>query len=97
MWGMSTSVCASFSPYIQGSILINLLGKRLLKFLVINGKTTVENFQQMLRKLRKDFISDVIVNVETNVFRILAEMGSIHENVRALGKDLKENFKGVSE
>jgi len=62
-----------------------------------DGKTAVENFRQMLRKLREDFVSEVIVTVEMNVFRIIAEVESIGENVRALVKEVKEEVKGVGE
>src|SRR5260221_12730108 len=76
---------------------INNPGKRLLKNLVIDGKTVVVNFRQMLRKLREDFVSEVIFTVETNIFRVLAGVGSISENVRILRQDVKEVHENVKE
>jgi predicted transcriptional regulator len=80
--------CHLFSTRPQ--VLINRSAKRMLKNLVNDGKTVIQNFRQILKKLRDDFVSDVIVAVETNVFRILADVVSIGENVRLLGKDVKE-------
>jgi len=74
---------------------------------LLNGKTVLDNFRQVLKKLRKDFLSDVIIIVEANIIRILAEAEFIGESVRAVGKDIKEvkekvdkideNVKGVGE
>jgi CRISPR/Cas system-associated protein endoribonuclease Cas2 len=64
-----------------------------MKNLVSDGQTAIENFRQMLRKFRDDFVSDVIVTVQTNVFRILAEVESIEKDV----KEVKENVKEVGE
>lgn len=58
----------------------NLLGDRMM---------FVDNYQQTLKKLRDDFLSAVIVGVETNVFRILAGMGSIHENINEVNGNVK--------
>jgi len=69
---------------------INHSGNRLLKHFVSNGKTVVDNFRRMLRKLREDFVSEVIVNVETDIFRIIEEVESIDEDVRAVGKSIKQ-------
>jgi hypothetical protein len=74
-------------------VLIDHSGKRLLINLVKDGKTAIENFRLILKKLRDDFVSDVIIAVETNVFRIAAEVESISENV----KEIKENVKEVGE
>ena len=87
---MSASVCGKFFSWIQRRKLSVRSGKRLLKNLVSDGKTAVENFRQMLKKLRDDFLSEVIVSIETNVFRVVAEVESIGENVKALGRDIKE-------
>jgi hypothetical protein len=70
--------------------LIGLLGKRLLKNLVGDGQTMIENFRQVLKKLRDDFISDVIVSVETNVFRILAAVESIRKDITEVKGNVKE-------
>jgi len=70
----------------KGCKLIGLSGKRLLKNLGSDGKTVIENFRQVLKKLRDDIISDVIVSVETNVFRILAPMESIRKDIKDLGE-----------
>jgi hypothetical protein len=66
--------------------LMNRAGKRLLKNLVTDGKTVIENFRQVLRKLRDDFVSDAIVTVAANVFRILAEVESIGKDIKEVGE-----------
>ena len=90
-----TGVCRHFiQSYVndvnfcmtKGCKLIGLSGKRLLKNLGSDGKTVIENFRQVLKKLRDDIISDVIVSVETNVFRILAPMESIRKDIKDLGE-----------
>ena len=58
----------------------------MLKNLVGDGKTVIEKFRQVLKRLRDDFISDVIVSVETNVFRNLSEVESIRKDIKDVGK-----------
>ena len=87
----------TWPPHAQRCKLIHSSGNRLLRNLVSDGKTVVDNFRQMLRKLREDFVSEVILAVETNIFRVLAEVEFISENVRVLGKDVKEIKENVKE
>jgi len=48
-------------------------------------KTVIDRYQQALKKLRDDFLSEVIVTVDTNVFRIIAEVESITDGIKDLG------------
>ena len=54
-----------------------------MKNVLSDGKTVVDNFRQVLKKLREDFLSDVIITVEANIIRL-------SESVGAVGKDIKE-------
>ena len=65
----------------------------MLKNLLGNGKTAVENFRQVLKTLRDDFLSDVIITVEVNVIRILAEVEFISKDV----KEMKEKVENIGE
>ena len=58
-----------------------------MKNLVSDGKTVVDNYRQALGKLRDDFLGEVIVTVEINVFRILAEMKEVNENIQGIGEN----------
>jgi len=51
-----------------------------------DGKTIVDNYRQALEKLHYEFLREVIVAVETNVFRILAEVKKVNENVKGIGE-----------
>lgn len=52
----------------------HVLGKRFMKNVLSNGNITVENYRESLKNLRDDFVSEAIVNVESNVFRIIEKV-----------------------
>lgn len=56
-----------------------------MKNMTSNGKAVVEKFRETLEKLRDNFLSEVIVAVEINVFRMLAELESITGVIKGLG------------
>ena len=82
-------------PFIpkHGAELFDHSGKRLIKNVLKDGKTIVDNYRQKLEKLRDDFLREVIVTVETNVFRILAEVTCLGQNI----KEVDESIKKVGE
>ena len=49
------------------------------------GRKAVENYRHTLQKLREDFLSYVIVNVEETVIRTLAAVETIRQDVKDLG------------
>jgi hypothetical protein len=65
-----------------------------MKNLVSDGKTVVDNYRQTLVKLRDDFLGEVIVAVEINVFRVLAEMKEVNENIQGIGESLSSIIRG---
>jgi len=56
-----------------------------VKNIVKDTKTVIDKYQQALKKLRDDFLSEVIVTVHMNVFRIIAEVESITDGIKDLG------------
>ncbi len=56
-----------------------------MKNIVKDTKTVIDKYQQALKKLRDDFLSEVIVTVHMNVFRIIAEVESITDGIKDLG------------
>jgi hypothetical protein len=92
MWPFHPVICDErqllyellFVPNYEG--LTFRAGKRLMKNLVSDGKTVVDNYRQKLGQLRDKFLGEVIVTVEINVFRILAEMKEVNENIQGIGE-----------
>jgi len=60
-------------------------GIRSIKNIGGDTKNVIEDYRQMLKKLRDDFVSEAIVNVEIDVSRILVEVESISESIKGLG------------
>src|SRR6266545_5835072 len=84
-YAKDVNFCMSFISFKVDNGLIRSLGKRFIKNMASNEKKIVVNFQETLMKLRHNFLSEVIVTVEINVFRILAELESITEVIKGLG------------
>lgn len=61
-----------------------------MKNMLHDGTTVVDNYQQTLEKLRADFLREVIVTVEVNVFRILAGVKSLGKNINEVNENVKE-------
>jgi len=64
-----------------------------MKNVLSDGKTVVDNFGQVLKKLREDFLSDVIITVEANIIRLGKDIKEVKEKVDGID----ENVKGFSE
>jgi len=57
----------------------------MLKNIVNDKKAVIDKYRQALKTLRDDFLSEVIVTVDMNVFRIITEVASIAEGIKDLG------------
>jgi hypothetical protein len=55
-----------------------------MKGLVSDKRSHVDNYRQKLEKLRDDFLREVLVTVEINVFRVLAEVSEVNKNIKVL-------------
>jgi len=64
-----------------------------MKNVIGDGKIIVDSYRQQLEKLRGDFLREVIVTVEINIFRILAEMKSLSENIEVVNESIKGTGK----
>ena len=61
------------------------LGKRFLKNIVGNQMGVVKTYQERLKKLREDFLSDVIVSIDITVIHTLEEVVSISKRLEDHG------------
>lgn len=57
-----------------------------MKNVLRDGKAIVDDYRQALEKLRDDFLREVIITVEINVFRILAETREVSQNIIGMGR-----------
>ena len=71
--------------YVSEYPMLIFIGKRMLKNIVNDKKTVIDKYRQALKTLRDDFLSEVIVTVDMNVFRIITEVASIAEGIKDLG------------
>lgn len=82
---MSISVCTSFLSSCTDVLICDRLGKRFVKNIVSNQKSAVKTYQERLKKLREDFLSDVIVSIDITVLHTHAEVVSISKRLEEHG------------